>query len=155
MIQPGETLYIPHLTDTLSNLAQEGAAYARNGRLAQALLADQQENGGFLTAVDLQNYTTPVRSSIRLPYRGYELLLPPCASTGGVLTAFAFKLLAHFDLSPSYNMVPPAIFSCYTKSWPPSAAPAAYGNMTANIYPSPKPPPVFSARPTSANIARK
>ncbi len=99
MIQPGETLYIPHLTDTLSNLAQEGAAYARNGRLAQALLADQQENGGFLTAVDLQNYTTPVRSSIRLPYRGYELLLPPPSSTGGVLTAFAFKLLAHFDLS--------------------------------------------------------
>ena len=99
MIQPGERLYIPHLADTLENLAKEGETYARNGRLAQAILADQQQNGGLLTATDLQNYTVPIHDSIRLPYRDNELLLPPPSSTGGVLTAFTFKLLAQFDMS--------------------------------------------------------
>ena len=99
MIQPGERLYIPHLADTLENLAKEGETYARNGRLAQAIIADQQQNGGLVTAADLEAYTVPVLNSIRLPYRDYELLLPPPSSTGGVLTAFTFKLLAQFDVA--------------------------------------------------------
>ncbi len=99
MIQFGETLIIPHLAETLENLAKEGESYARNGRLAQAILADQQQNGGLLTATDLQNYTVSIRDSIRLPYRDYELLLPPPSSTGGVLTAFTFKLLSKFDMA--------------------------------------------------------
>lgn len=99
MIQPGDLLYIPHLADTLENLAKEGEAYARNGRLAQAILADQQQNGGLLTATDLETYTVPIRDSIQLDYRGYDLRLPPPSSTGGVLTAFTMKLLSFFDVA--------------------------------------------------------
>jgi gamma-glutamyltranspeptidase/glutathione hydrolase len=99
IIQPGEKLYIPHLADTLTALAEEGEAFARNGRLAQALLADQREHGGLLTAADLAAYAVPVHDSIRLPYREFELLLPPPSSTGGVLTAFTLKLLSHFDVA--------------------------------------------------------
>ncbi|MBE2222028.1 MAG: gamma-glutamyltransferase [Anaerolineae bacterium] len=99
MIQAGEKLFIPHLAETLENLAKEGERYARNGRLAQAILADQQKNGGLLTAADLQNYQVLTHDSIRLPYRGYELLLPPPSSTGGILTTFSMKLLAYFDVA--------------------------------------------------------
>ncbi len=97
IIQPHERLFIPHLAETLEALAQEGAALARNGRLAQAILADQEANGGLLTAQDLLSYRVYCLEPIRLPYRDYEILLPPPSSTGGVLTAFTLKLLAAFD----------------------------------------------------------
>lgn len=98
IIQPGERLFIPHLADTLRVLAVEGADYARHGRLAQAILADQQAHGGLLTTADLAHYDVRQLPSIRLPYREFELLLPPPSSTGGVLTAFTMKLLAGFNV---------------------------------------------------------
>ncbi len=98
MILAGDTIYIPDLYHTLQTLAREGAAYAQNGALAQALLRDQAENGGLLTADDLTSYQVYKLPSIRLPYRGYEILLPPPCSTGGVLTAFTLKLLSHFEM---------------------------------------------------------
>lgn len=99
MIQPGERLFIPHLANTLENLAKEGESYARNGRLAQTILADQRENGGLLTATDLETYQVLAHDSIRLAYREHELLLPPPSSTGGVLTTFSMKLLSLFNVT--------------------------------------------------------
>lgn len=99
VIQPGERLFIPHLADTLTALAEEGEGLLRHGRLAKTLVADQQQNGGLLTAADLERYAVHKVDSIRIPYRNYELLLPPPSSTGGVLTAFSLQLLAHFDMA--------------------------------------------------------
>jgi len=98
VVAPGEWLKNPDLAYTLSELAREGAAYARNGHLAKAILADQEANGGLLTPADLENYTVRRLPAIRIDYRDYEILLPPPSSTGGVLTAFTFKLLRHFDV---------------------------------------------------------
>ena len=98
IVSPGDHLYIPHLADTLIDLAQEGEGLARNGRLAQAILADQQANRGLLTAADLDNYQVRKVQSIRLPYRDYQILLPPPSSTGGVLTAFILKLMSRFNV---------------------------------------------------------
>ncbi|MCL4265887.1 MAG: gamma-glutamyltransferase [Anaerolineae bacterium] len=99
VIQPGERLFIPHLADTLAALAAEGVGLLRHGRLAQTLVADQQQNGGLLSATDLAHYEVQKADSIRIPYRDYEILLPPPSSTGGVLTAFSLKLLSHFDMA--------------------------------------------------------
>ena len=96
MIQAGERLMIPDLLETLQDLAGNGAQILRNGRLAQALITDQKANHGLLTAQDLQQYQVYTRAPIRLPYHGYEILLPPPSSTGGVLTAFTMKLMARF-----------------------------------------------------------
>jgi gamma-glutamyltranspeptidase / glutathione hydrolase len=94
IIQDGERLFIPDLAPTLRALAAEGEAYARHGALAQAILADQAGRGGLLTATDLESYQVKQLTPLRLPYRDYDLLLPPPSSTGGVLVAFALKLLA-------------------------------------------------------------
>lgn len=99
VIKPLEHLFIPDLADTLETLAEEGSAFARNGRLAQALLHDQATKGGLLTQTDLNAYQVYAVDSIRLPYREYEILLPPPSSTGGVLTAFTLKLLSMFDVA--------------------------------------------------------
>lgn len=97
LIEGNAHLAIPDLGRTLETLAVDGADFARNGRLAQAIVADQQASGGLLTATDLSAYTVHKRHSIRLPYREYELLLPPPSSTGGALTAFALGLMERFD----------------------------------------------------------
>ena len=99
IIQPNEHLYIPDYPQTLESLAEEGPAFARNGRLAQALLQDQATRGGLLTQTDLDTYQVYTVDSIRLPYRNYEILLPPPSSTGGVLTAFTLKLFSMFDVT--------------------------------------------------------
>jgi gamma-glutamyltranspeptidase/glutathione hydrolase len=98
MIEPGERIFIPQLEDTLRALADQGESYARTGGLAQALLADQRAEGGLLTSTDLVQYQVYKLASIRLPYRDYELLLPPPSSTGGVLTAFSMSLLSAFPV---------------------------------------------------------
>jgi gamma-glutamyltranspeptidase/glutathione hydrolase len=99
MIQPGETLFIPNLAETLEALAQEGAEFARSGRLAQTMLTDQATRGGLLTAADLEQYQVLQVEPIRLPYRDYEILLPPPCSSGGALIAFSLKLMAAFPVS--------------------------------------------------------
>lgn len=98
MIRPEDTLFIPHLAETLSKLAEEGAEIARTGWLAQALLQDQAENGGLLTATDLQSYTVNKAEPIALIYRDFTVLLPLACSAGGVLTAFSLKLLQDFPV---------------------------------------------------------
>lgn len=98
IIRAGERLFIPDLAQTLTELAQAGPALLRNGRLAQAILTDQRAHGGLLTADDLAQYDVRALPPIRIPYRGYELLLPPPSSSGGVLVAFTMKLLTGFDV---------------------------------------------------------
>jgi gamma-glutamyltranspeptidase/glutathione hydrolase len=52
-----------------------------------------------ITADDLASYQVRRVRPIRLDYRGYSVLLPPPASTGGVLIAFALKLLETVDVA--------------------------------------------------------
>lgn len=98
ILQEGDRLFIPHLAETLEAIAQHGAAYARSGPLANALLDDQKAYGGLLTADDLQAYEVKQHQPILIPYREYEILLPRPCSTGGVLTAFTLKLLSTFNV---------------------------------------------------------
>ncbi|HSM56643.1 MAG TPA: gamma-glutamyltransferase, partial [Candidatus Sulfomarinibacteraceae bacterium] len=98
MVRSGDRFFIPHLAETLQALAAEGAAAARSGSLARALLADQQENGGLLTAADLEQFRVQRHAPIRLAYRDCHVLLPPPSSSGGVLIAFALKILSRFTL---------------------------------------------------------
>ena len=97
-IEAGDRLFIPDLAATVADLAREGEALIRSGRLAKALLTDQAAFGGLLTERDLREYRVEINRPIRISYRQHEVLLPPPCSSGGVLTAFSLKLLNRFDL---------------------------------------------------------
>ncbi len=99
VIRPNERLFIPDLAHTLEELIVYGSEFAQSGRLGQAILADQEANGGLLNNTDLATYRVRKHNPIRLPYREYEILLPPPSSSGGVLTAFTFKILNQLDVS--------------------------------------------------------
>ena len=95
----GQTLHFPALAKTLERLGQEGAALFYSGALAGEIIADQGRYGGLLTATDLSNYRVHRLEPIAIDYRGDVILLPPPSSIGGVLIAFALKLLATVSLS--------------------------------------------------------
>jgi gamma-glutamyltranspeptidase / glutathione hydrolase len=69
LIQPEDHFTIPDLAQTLEQLAVEGEALVRNGRLAQTIVHDQQNRGGLLTASDLAHYQVHKVEPIRLAYR--------------------------------------------------------------------------------------
>ncbi|RME96743.1 MAG: gamma-glutamyltransferase, partial [Chloroflexi bacterium] len=94
IVQAGSTLCFPNLAETLEQLGQEGTSLFYTGRVAQQILQDQRQHGGLLTPTDLQTYRVFSRRPIPVQYRDYTILLPPPSSSGGVLIAFALKLLA-------------------------------------------------------------
>lgn len=97
MLRAGDVVYIPHMEETLSALVQDRDELIRRGRLAHAILDDQRQHGGLLTAGDLSEYLVRREEPINVQYRDFEVLLPSPCSTGGVLTAFALRLLTHFS----------------------------------------------------------
>jgi gamma-glutamyltranspeptidase/glutathione hydrolase len=89
----------PSLAETLERLGEEGPDLFYTGPVGQAIVRDQVANGGLITAGDLAAYQVRQVPPIRLDYRGYTVLLPPPASGGGVLIAFALKLLETVDVA--------------------------------------------------------
>ena len=94
----GDTLYFPDLANTLEQLGREGPALFYTGAVAQTILADQQAHQGLLTKADLVRYQVYQAASIAVDYRDCMVQLPPPSSNGGVLIAFALKLLASVSL---------------------------------------------------------
>lgn len=99
LARAGERLYLPDLAHTLEQLGQAGPSLFYTGDVARKILADQQAYQGLLTETDLATYEVQRRPPIAVDYRGYTILLPPPASGGGVLIAFALKLLATVSLT--------------------------------------------------------
>jgi len=97
MVRAGDRLRNPALARTLTRLAEEGADSFYRGSLAEAIAADQRAHGGLITRADLKGYRVRRLPPLRVPYRGYTLLLPPPSSVGGVLIAFTMKLLSTVD----------------------------------------------------------
>jgi gamma-glutamyltranspeptidase / glutathione hydrolase len=135
MIQAGERLAIPHLAETLRELAASGEESARNGRLARAILADQDNHRGLLTAADLESYQVRLHAPIRQAYRDYEVLLPPPSSTGGALLAFSLKVLGAFELRSPPRHSAAALQVLYELFAATSRARAAWESLLAEVGP--------------------
>lgn len=95
----GDPLRFPQLANTLEQLGQRGVDLFYQGEVAQAIVADQAQHGGLITAQDLAGYRVHSSPPIQLEYRGYTILLPPPSSVGGVLIAFALKLLSSIEIA--------------------------------------------------------
>ncbi len=97
-IQAGDRLYFSDLARTLEALAEQGPDLFYTGDIAQQIVKDQQQNGGLVTETDLATYQVWSSEPLKINYRDYTILLPPLASDGGPLIAFALELLADCSL---------------------------------------------------------
>jgi gamma-glutamyltranspeptidase/glutathione hydrolase len=98
-LELGGKLIMKDFADTLAYLAQEGVREFYEGDIAQKLVKDCQDLGGYLTLEDLNNYQVIEREPLIIDYRGNTLLTNPPPSSGGTLIAFALKLLSQVDLA--------------------------------------------------------
>ena len=97
-LEAGAVLRMPELGRSLAGLAQEGPDLFYRGGLARAIVRDHQQNGGLITAADLEAYHVLVQRPIVVDYRGFQVLLPPPSSYGGALIAFSLQLLETVSL---------------------------------------------------------
>lgn len=94
----GDDFRFPALAETLTELGQTGEKMLRSGPFAQRFVRDQVEKGGLVTQQDLIGYNVLRRPPIEVTYRDHTILLPPPSSSGGILIAFALKLMSRFNL---------------------------------------------------------
>jgi len=98
-LEAGGMLRMRKFAETLAYLAKTGAKAFYEGDIAHQLVKDCQNLGGHLTLEDLKNYRVIERKPLTLNYRGNTLLTNPPPSSGGVLIAFALKLLSNVDFN--------------------------------------------------------
>lgn len=98
LVSEGETLYQYELADTLEALAREGDALFYEGDIARLIVEACGKQGGHLRLDDLSAYRTLVRAPLKTGYRGATLYTNPPPSSGGLLIAFALKLLERSPL---------------------------------------------------------
>lgn len=95
----GDVLLQPELADFLECLAIEGDALFYRGEIAQAITQQSKTGGGHLELSDLENYEVIRCQPLTVNYRGMQFLTNPPPSSGGLLIAFALKLLETVDFS--------------------------------------------------------
>ncbi len=89
----GERVVMDDLAGTLEWLAAEGAQIFYGGELGRRMSAAVRERGGSLTDADLTAYRVIQRRPVRAAFRGTEFVSNPPPSSGGLLIAFALRVL--------------------------------------------------------------
>jgi gamma-glutamyltranspeptidase/glutathione hydrolase len=84
----------PDYADFLESFAREGADLFYRGEVARQIDRLSREHGGLLRRDDLEAYTVEVRDPILFDWQGKRVATNPPPSAGGILIAFALKLLA-------------------------------------------------------------
>jgi gamma-glutamyltranspeptidase/glutathione hydrolase len=96
ILRAGDKIFQHDLADALEVLVTEGEDLFYRGEIARSIVHECQGRG-HLEMSDLQNYRVIRRQALALDYRDARVLTnpPPCA--GGILIAFALKLLSRID----------------------------------------------------------
>jgi len=93
LLGEGEVMVQQELADALEVLSIEGDDLFYRGEMGQALVEQCARGGGSLTPDDLSSYRVQRREPLRLTYRGADVATNPPPSTGGLLIAFALRVL--------------------------------------------------------------
>lgn len=95
---PGKRIVQNDLADTLTALAERGRDGFYAGEVGERLLNGVRAAGGIWSEPDLVGYQVVEREPIRAEYRGMKLTSAPPPSSGGVVLAQIFNILADVDL---------------------------------------------------------
>lgn len=89
----GDRLVMRDFAKTLEQLAEGGATALREGSLARTVSDHVRAHGGTLTREDLAGYRPIWRRPIAVDFMQHEVVSNPPPSSGGVLIAYALRLL--------------------------------------------------------------
>jgi len=92
--RPGERVRVPHLDDTLEQLAQDGAAAFYTGEIGHAMADFVQSNGGRLSRDDLAGYDVIERPSLTIRTGDWEIATNPPPAVGGAVLASMLHMMS-------------------------------------------------------------
>ncbi len=93
----GYLLKQPDLANTLKLLAEQGEQGFYQGEIAQRLVAGVRKYGGIWTLEDLARYDIVERDPITFNFDDYQFTTAALPSSGGVVLAQIFNMLAQFN----------------------------------------------------------
>ena len=93
LLRTGESYLNRELADFLEVLAGEGEDLFYRGEVAHVIERQCRTGGGLLRAEDLESYQVLKREPLQIDYRKARLWTNPPPSSGGILIAFALRLL--------------------------------------------------------------
>ena len=93
LTEVGEVMTMPAMADFLDYMAREGKDAFYRGEVAQKIVKDYAEHGGFLTSDDFANYEVIVRRPLTFRYRDYHISTNPAPAYGGLLIRKIMQLL--------------------------------------------------------------
>jgi gamma-glutamyltranspeptidase/glutathione hydrolase len=99
LLSEGDVHYPVALANTLEAVAIEGDRLFYEGEIAAAIVQACDEGGGLLVADDLSTYRCIKRAPLQFDYRHCRVITNPAPSSGGILIAFALRLLEHLDMA--------------------------------------------------------
>jgi gamma-glutamyltranspeptidase/glutathione hydrolase len=88
----------PELAAVLRRVAASGPKGFYEGPTADAIVAEMQADGGYVTLADLAAYEAKWRDPLQFSYRGHQITAMPPPSSGGVTLAMICHVLEGFDL---------------------------------------------------------
>lgn len=89
----GDIMKNPDLARTFEAFAKEGEALFSHGAVAEIIDAQSRALGGHISRTDLADYTVVKREPLSVDYADARLFTNPPPSTGGILVAFALRML--------------------------------------------------------------
>lgn len=87
IVRPGDVVTNPDLADTWQHLGRAGWRDGYTGELARALVADQSQRGGLITAADLAAFAPVRREPVLIDLAQWRVALNPPPSVGGPMLA--------------------------------------------------------------------
>jgi gamma-glutamyltranspeptidase/glutathione hydrolase len=90
-------IVVPHLSDSLTALADGGSRVFYQGEIGRAIADHIQDRGGFLTMEDLQRYEPVLRESLVVGVGDWKIATNPPPAIGGAILA---AMLLAFDRHP-------------------------------------------------------
>ncbi len=94
----GDLLRQPVLARTLRRISEGGADLFYRGEIAEAMAADMEANGGFLTLQSLADYRAEDSRIVRGSYRGYDLVALDVPASGSIAIQ-ALQIMENFERS--------------------------------------------------------
>ena len=90
---PGTTIRVPHLAESLRQLAGRGAREFYSGELGRRMADHVLETGGTLSREDLARYRPVTRQALITPVGSWDVATNPAPAIGGVILSAMLTLL--------------------------------------------------------------
>jgi gamma-glutamyltranspeptidase/glutathione hydrolase len=97
-LQPGDRLVQTDLANTLEAIAKHGPDAFYKGAIPAAVEKAAKAGGGIITAADFAAYHVSEMAPLKCMYRGYQFIVAPPPSSGGVTMCQILNILEGYDM---------------------------------------------------------